>query len=40
MKNNKQEEIWKSLQGVAGITDVLRNTAFLNPQKPKSQLMI
>ena len=42
MKNNKQEEIWKSLQGVAGITDVLRNSAvnaaFLNPQKPKKSV--
>lgn len=38
MKNNKQEEIWKSLQGVAGITEVLRNTAFLNPQKPKKSV--
>ena len=38
MENNKQEEAWESLQGVAGITDVLKNTAFFNPQKSKKSI--
>ncbi len=39
MKYNKQEELWKSLYGVAGISNVLRNSAvnaaFLSPGKSK-----
>lgn len=39
MKNNKQKEIWKSIQGMAGKIDTLKNSAvnyaFMNPGKAK-----
>lgn len=42
MKYNKQEKLWKSLYGVAGITDALRNStvnaAFLSSGKPKKSV--
>lgn len=42
MKNNKQEEIWKSIQGMAGTIDTLKkssaNFAFMNPGKAKKSL--
>lgn len=42
MKYNKQEELWKSIQSVAGITDAIKNsavnTAFIRPGKSKKSV--